>query len=240
MVRLRRGEQIKVSMIFLPSFACCFGTWQEADQPMRRLCEVLVISFLEGLLLGVWHARAQHSPLLLLHWAVSKIGPENKHSPPTAPSWRELHISTLHLLHSTVPHTLGEVQFQTLVLIKKGGREVLEVLTALTLTNLCLWLPLHPSFASSISPLTPSEITRFLKQCVHELARKHQVFQELIGQSSWKGSPEVFQPSLPLKGGPAKECCSTPSQLEFWISDMEIPPSLHAFGCKRVFVYIFI
>lgn len=142
MVQWRREEQIKVLVIFLPSFACCFGTGQEADQPMRRLCDMLVISLLEGPVLVVWLTRAQHSPLLLLHRALHKTSPEDEHSPPTALSWRKLHISILHLLYSTVPHSLGDVQFQILVLIKKkkGGREVLEVLTALTLTNLCLWL----------------------------------------------------------------------------------------------------
>ena len=45
-----------------------------------------------------------------------------------------------YTFYRPLPHSLGDVQFQTLVLIKKGGREVLEVLTAVTLTNLCLWL----------------------------------------------------------------------------------------------------
>lgn len=110
MVQLRRGEQIKVLVTFLPSFACCFGTQQEADQPMRQLHDMLVISLLEGPLLGVQHAR----PLLLLHRALRKTGPEIKHYPPTAPSSSELHIPILHLLHN-VPHSLRDVQFQTWV-----------------------------------------------------------------------------------------------------------------------------
>lgn len=65
MVQLRRGEQKEVLVIFLPSFACCFGMQQE-DQPTRRLCDMLVISLLERLLLGIYGIYSD-SPLLLLH-----------------------------------------------------------------------------------------------------------------------------------------------------------------------------
>lgn len=139
MVQCKRGEQIKV-LVILPAFLCLL-LWNMTGSRSAREVAMWHAGYLIPWknALG-WMTCEFSTLLLLLHWALDTASPEDKESPPTALFWRKLHISILHFLYKTFPHSIGDVQFQTLVLIKKVCKEVIYVLTILTLTNLCHWL----------------------------------------------------------------------------------------------------